>query len=137
MFKIKKKFKKSIIVFTFISLLIFPIVSFGADISAQLDRVMQKAGAYDSGIDGETSLVFAIARIINIILSLLGVIFLVLLIYGGFMWMTARGNESQVEAAKKIITRAIIGVIIILISFVVSWFVMSRLSDLTSDLTNP
>jgi hypothetical protein len=41
---------------------------------------------------------------------------LLLLIYGGVFWMTARGNESQVDKAKNIITNSLVGLIIILLA---------------------
>ncbi len=75
------------------------------------------------------SFIVAIARIINVFLGILGVIFVVLIIYGGFMWMTAAGNNDKVEKAKKIISRSVIGVLIILTSYLVTWFVMSRLVE--------
>src|SRR5574344_1091671 len=46
----------------------------------------------------------SIIQTISLVLTFIGVLFLILMIYGGFMWMTARGAESQVDKAKKIIT---------------------------------
>jgi hypothetical protein len=53
-----------------------------------------------------------------------GIIFLFLLIYGGIFWMTARGNESQVEKAKNIITNSLVGLIIVLLAYAISVFVI-------------
>lgn len=44
--------------------------------------------------------------------GLLGIIFLVLAIYGGIVWMTAHGNEEQVTKARSIITQAVVGLLI-------------------------
>lgn len=72
---------------------------------------------------------YTIANIINIALSLLGIIFLVLLIYAGFLWMTAAGNEDNVEKARKLIFAAIIGLAIILSAFAISKFVTKALYE--------
>jgi TRAP-type C4-dicarboxylate transport system permease small subunit len=66
-----------------------------------------------------------IGLIINSVLSLVGVIFLILMFYGGYLWMTAQGNESQVEKAKGILTTAIIGLIITFSSFAISTLIIS------------
>jgi len=66
--------------------------------------------------------------IINAILGLLGLIFLVLIVYAGFLWMTAAGNDDQVKKAKSILTAAIIGVIIIIAAYAISNFVLDALS---------
>ena len=56
---------------------------------------------------------------INALLTFLGVIFLALMIYGGYKWMMARGNDQEVEIAKKTIQNAVIGLIIIVASYAV------------------
>jgi cbb3-type cytochrome oxidase subunit 3 len=62
--------------------------------------------------------------IIAVILSFLGVIFLVLMIYGGITWMIARGNEKEVEEAKKIIIRSVFGLIIVSAAYALTYFVL-------------
>ncbi len=72
-----------------------------------------------------------IAKVINAVLSLLGVVFLVLMVYGGFMWMTARGNDQQIEKAKGIITAAIIGVVVVVSAYAITYFVVSQIGGAT------
>ncbi len=67
------------------------------------------------------------ARIINVVLGLLAIIMVVLILYAGFLWMTAGGNAEQVDKAKLYIRNAIIGVIIILSSWAIATFVINRL----------
>lgn len=69
-----------------------------------------------------------VSNFIAIILGLVGVIFLALIIYGGFLWMTAAGNEKQVETAKNIISRAAIGLIIIVLAYAITFFIIKLLS---------
>lgn len=60
--------------------------------------------------------------------SLIGVIFLVLIIYAGFMWMTARGEEKQVTTAKTIMTNAVIGLVLTLSAFAITTFIFGALT---------
>ena len=53
------------------------------------------------------------------VLGFMGAIFLVLAIYGGYNWMMARGNEDMVEKAKKTITNATIGLIVVLSAYAI------------------
>lgn len=80
-------------------------------------------------LNTETSLNQIIATIIQSVLSLLGVIFLILIIYGGITWMTAEGEEAKVEKAQKIIKNAVIGLIIVIGAYAISYFVLNALSQ--------
>lgn len=59
---------------------------------------------------------------LNIVLSLIGILFLILMIYGGMIWMTAQGNEEQVGKARKLIIAAVIGLIIVVAAFAITSF---------------
>jgi hypothetical protein len=61
----------------------------------------------------ETTISSLAGTIVGAFLSLLGVIFIILMIYGGYNWMTAGGNEDKMTTAKNTIKSAIIGLIII------------------------
>lgn len=66
--------------------------------------------------------------IIGIILSFVGVIFLVLMIYAGLMWMTAQGNQERVNKAKDLMINAVIGLIIVMAAYAITSFVGQRLT---------
>jgi nitrogen fixation-related uncharacterized protein len=85
----------------------------------------------DGTITGKRALQDIIVLVINSILGLLGVIFLVLIIYAGFLWMTAGGNDDQVGKAKGLLINAIIGVIIIVAAYAISYFVLNALINPT------
>jgi predicted permease len=70
-----------------------------------------------------------IGNIIYAALSLTGIIFVLLVIYGGFMWMQARGNQEDVQKAKKILESAIIGIVITALAFAITQFVMNRIIE--------
>lgn len=69
-----------------------------------------------------------IGIIIQTALSLLGVIFLGIMIFGGYLWMTGRGNEERVTRAKNLIWAAIIGLIIVVSAYAISYFIISKAS---------
>lgn len=68
-----------------------------------------------------------IGKIIGALLSFVGVVFLVLMIYGGFTWMMARGNEQEVTKAKSLIEAAIIGLVIVLAAYAITGFISGQL----------
>ena len=69
-----------------------------------------------------------ISLVIKAFLSLLGIIFVILIILAGYNWMTASGNEEKVTKAKDTITRAIIGLIITVSAYAITYFVFSNLN---------
>lgn len=60
------------------------------------------------------------ARIIQPVFSIVGVIFFALMVYAGVLWMTARGDSKQVDKAKDILTTSVIGVVIVISSYVLT-----------------
>ncbi len=68
-----------------------------------------------------------ITIIIQIVLGFLGIVFFGLMIYGGYIYMMARGNEQEVEKAITIIRNAIIGLIVVVLAYAISLFVISNI----------
>ncbi|TAK03257.1 DUF4215 domain-containing protein [Patescibacteria group bacterium] len=84
-----------------------------------------------AGFSTEGDLVLIIARLIRTVLGFLGVIVVVLVLYGGFLYMTAAGEQARVDKAKKVLTNAVIGLVIVLSSFAIAQFVVGSLSSAT------
>ena len=87
---------------------------------------LQGAGTgagYSTAGNGDAIFTY-VGLIINVALSLLGIIFLVLIVYGGYVWLTAGGDESKIEKAKQTFGRAIVGLIIVLCAFAIANFVV-------------
>lgn len=63
---------------------------------------------------------------VNAILTLVGMIFLVLMVYAGIMWMTARGEEDKIKDAQKTIIAALIGLFITVSAYAITVFVTAR-----------
>jgi cysteine-rich repeat protein len=72
------------------------------------------------------------ARIINVALGLLGIIFLALVVYAGFLWMTSGGDAGNAEKARTLLRNAVIGLIIILSSWAITRYVLTRLLEATN-----
>ena len=75
-----------------------------------------------------TSIPVFVGKVIGTALSLLGVIFLILIVYGGFLWMTAYGDKTKIEKARDLITNAVIGVVIVVAAYTISSFVIKALT---------
>lgn len=80
-----------------------------------------------AGYDASATIGSVVAMVIKTFLSLLGVIFVVLLIIAGFNWMTAAGDEEKINKAKDTIKAAIIGLIIIVAAYSITYFVFDNL----------
>lgn len=121
----KTKIKNIFVLFFLVIVLILPYFVFAQD---PLDRLSEVgiSGGY-SGISSENNFVTNAGKIVNIFFSLLGVIFVVLMLYAGYKYMVAAGDQSKVEYALSTIRRAIIGLIITVGSYAISNFVLYRL----------
>lgn len=81
---------------------------------------------------GESDPVTVVFTFINLALTLLGMVFLVLLLYAGVIWVLARGNEEEITRAKTTLTRALVGLVIILSSYGISWVAFTYISYFTT-----
>ncbi|MDD4995087.1 MAG: pilin [Patescibacteria group bacterium] len=133
MFKNKIFFTLSVI--TLVSLVFAPCLALAEGTDPNPETLLQQAGesAGFSAGTGQEQFLEIVGNIITVLLSLLGVIFFVLLIYGGFLWMTSQGKEETVKKAKQLITDAIIGLVIILAAYAISAFVIDALVTATLD----
>ncbi len=93
----------------------------GGEVGAGLKEAAGVAGI------GKFNIAIKIGDIISLILGFVGVIFLILMIAGGLMWMTASGNEERVTKAKSLITNAVIGMIIVFSAYAITYFVTETL----------
>jgi cytochrome bd-type quinol oxidase subunit 2 len=120
-------FKKIILSLFIIALLLTPTMSFALDLG--IGSYVKKAGS-EAGFNpdtNDTTLSQNIGLIINIVLSISGVLFTVLMVYGGYLWMIARGEEAQIDKSKEIIRAAVIGLIIVLAAYSITAFIVPRI----------
>jgi len=86
---------------------------------------------------GKQDIRTTIANVINISLSLLGIVTVVIVLIGGFKWMTAGGNDDQTAEARKWIFSGIIGLAIIMSAWAIARFVLIQLSGATNITGGP
>lgn len=115
-----------------LSLLLFvPVLTFAQlDLGGDLVSGAASRAGYAEATD--TTFAETIGTVIKAFLSFVGVIFLVLMVYAGFLWMNARGDESQVEKAQDIIRAAIIGMAITVGAYSITAFVVPRIVEKTA-----
>lgn len=75
----------------------------------------------------KTDVITIIARLIRVFLSILGILFVLLIIYAGFLWMKSGGDPAKKQKSINIIKQAIIGFIIIMASYAITTFVINAL----------
>ncbi len=126
----KKKLQSWLGVFVLTLILITPGLVFASTSviktgASPLDRLNDTATNYGpfSQQATETSAATIVGLVISVLLSILGVIFLVLTILAGYKWMTAGGNEKAIGEAKDSITRAVIGIVIVVSSYAIWTFI--------------
>lgn len=103
----------------------FPSVTQAANYLTPSDVLSPQVG--DATGLGQTDVRITAARIIRVAMGLLGIITVVVILIGGFTWMTAGGNEEKVGEAKKFIYSGIIGLVIILSAYAIASFVITQL----------
>lgn len=79
------------------------------------------------GAGAQTSIAAIVASIILTVLGLLGVIFVVLLTYGGFLWVASAGEEDKVKKATGLIFNAILGALIVIAAYAITYYVLQKL----------
>jgi len=121
------------------SVLIFPVFSTNASTAgiiktkgSSTDVFVSSAG-FSTAVEAEN----IVATIIKTVLSLLGVIFVALMIFSGYQWMTAGGNEDAIKKAKGRIINAIIGLAIVVFAYGVTAFVFKNLPTGGSSTVTP
>lgn len=120
--------KKYIIPALIISLLLLPTIAFG-----QLNFGNEYLNNFGTSAGyGSAGLSSIIGKIIQIVLSILGLIAVVLIIIGGFQWMTSGGNEEKIKNAQKLMTNALIGLIIVILAYAAAAFIIGKLSNVTN-----
>lgn len=88
--------------------------------------------AEQSGQTSQRTLPEIIGNIIKWVLGLVGIVLLVMFIYGGVLYATSAGSEEKVETGKKVMLYAIMGIIIIALAFALTNWIINALFTATS-----
>ena len=118
--------QKTVITLGVFLVAVFSIITPFSSVHAQTTSLNVSEGLSDiqgqTGLSGDLGKI--IGNIVNIVFGLIGAIIFILFFYAGYLWMTAAGNEEQVENAKRIIKNAIIGAFVVLCSYALAQGVM-------------
>jgi amino acid transporter len=122
--------KKIFLTVAVLGIMFAPVYAFcapniGLGSGGMTQDIAGKAGFDTSG--DQYSLSRTVGGIIRAVLSVIGVLFLILTIYAGVLWMTASGNEEQVTKAKNIIKSSLIGLIIVLAAYGITALVFAMI----------
>lgn len=123
-----KNFAQKIIIIFAVIISVAPALTWAQNIGTGeggfLDPLAGQSGYQtNDSIANETFLETFIGEIISYALGFIGLIFLCLMIYSGWQWMTAGGNEEKVEEAKKRIAQAAIGLALVMLSYLIVYWV--------------
>ena len=121
-------------IFAVVSLCVLGLFHFGMDVAFAQETAFERFG--DASTLSQDSIAIIIARIIRIALGLIGIIFVALIIYAGYLWFTAQGRPEPVEKAKKMMKQGVIGLIIIFSAYSIASFILNRLLDAAYDSTS-
>ncbi len=99
----------------------------GNDIWEQSEALRESAGFADTS-NSESAAGHFVAVVINAFLGMLGIIFVVLIILAGYHWMTAQGEQEKVNKAKESLKQAIIGLVLIIAAYAITFFVFANLN---------
>lgn len=118
------------------SFFIAPVFVFAEDIPSLSNNLKTagEAAQYDTSKSGLTDAADLAGNVIGAFFSVLGIIFLGYTIYGGWIWMSARGDEQRVTEAKTIIRNAVIGIIILVGAYAITFFVLTALEGFNTNL---
>jgi len=134
----KKNIFKNLFIIFILSIILMPNFGYAnvlSDIDSNLTNFQNKVGLPS----GAVSPVGWIINIINMALGLLGLFFVILIMYGGFTWMTAQGDDKKVQKAKDIIKNSIYGIAIVLLAAVIAnvvFEIIIRLASGEEDILN-
>jgi len=125
------KYKKIFATITFL-ITAFYVKSVSAlDLGGGYLRGAGKVSGYNEQTT-DTTFAEMIGTVIQAALSLVGVIFVTLMVYAGYLWMTARGESDQIEKSKNIIRASIIGLIITMASYGITAFIVPKVLESTT-----
>ncbi|MFA6393628.1 MAG: IPT/TIG domain-containing protein [Patescibacteria group bacterium] len=118
----RKYFKATIIILFFLAV----ILGTAHFVLAQSDLDLGLSAGEQIGLSSASPKT-VIVNVVRVLLGFLALVAVIIIMYGGFIWMTAGGNAEKIEKAKKILRNAAIGLLIILSAFAIVSFLMTKL----------
>lgn len=107
------------------------LLALSTNVSATVKTVGERAW----GTTASDNLPLIVGRTIGVLLGVLGIVFLVLVVYAGFLYLTAQGEDAQVKKAKAIMKKAVIGMVLIVCSYAITNLVTDSITAITTAST--
>ena len=111
--------KKYLLVGAMAASLLLPVMVSAQDMTQGLAQFQ-----YETQLTN-ADLTVVIGRIVRIVIGFLGLIAVVIILIGGFQWMTSGGDEDKITGASKLMTNGVIGLFIVVIAYAIALFVMN------------
>lgn len=126
---------KKILLSLAVFIALFGILVAPAIVNAEDEFQLNNLGSFAASTNLATADIRATAaRIINSAMALLGVVAVVIILIGGFKWMTAMGNDEAVKKAKTLIIQGVIGLVIIVCAYALAQFILNALYSATTTI---
>lgn len=118
----KRLIKKGVMIFALVAL---GLMTAGGVLAADNSGLITPTNAPGTAT-GNNAYVF-LALVTNWVLGIVGAVAVLFIIYGGFRYITAQGNSQQMDTAKNIIIKAIIGLVIVVVAYVLVQVIVAAL----------
>lgn len=122
----------TVAIFIIVTVAVF--VMFYGRVFAQASLGIEAIGS--TGL-GTRDLKDLIMTVVQILLGFLGIVAVIIILYGGYLYMTSEGEPDKIDKAKKVIINAVIGLAIILSAFAIVTYVINRLQEITQEEAGP
>src|SRR3989344_5946187 len=119
-----KRIQKTLVIS---GLVLFLLIA-AAPLFAQSPMDSLNSAASGTGVINQP-ITYVVAVMVRNVLGIIGVIFLILIVYGGTRWMTSGGNEQHISLAKKVLTASVIGLVIVMTGYSVTYFIIQNLTN--------
>ncbi len=119
--RVRAKMSATALILVLLLAVFFPLAVAYAEINPVGN--LQSLGKNTTDIGLKNGLGDVLGSVLKGILALVGMIFLILMVYAGILWMTAGGNDEKAESAQKIVTMAVIGLVVIMAAYAITVFV--------------
>ena len=124
-----KRFNSPLFIGLFLALTFSVGLFFATPVLAQTSGLAAFGEA--AGFSTTATIPVIVARLIRTVISITGILAVLLIIFGGFKFMTAAGDPTKIQSAKRVITNAVIGLVIVFASFAITQFILNTLIDAT------
>lgn len=112
--------------------ILFPLAARAEDVPEGLtdaNSALTNVGAEFTGSGGGESLPLLIGNIINVVLGFMGIFLVVYIVWAGYIYASSQGEKEKIDKAKKMISSAVIGLILIVAAYAIASYVINAVTQ--------